>query len=120
MAGPAPIYSVADQASQAESSAWAQFSSATDGAEFWTSWLTLVCLQIERVGGGLLLLDRRPVLAGILFGALCYKPHFGMLIPVALAASGRWRAFGAAAASAAASATHKDAGGTTGCSEWAE
>jgi alpha-1,2-mannosyltransferase len=53
-------------------------------------------------GGGLLLIDRRPVLAGLLFGALCYKPHFGLLIPVALAAGGRWRAFAAAATSAAA------------------
>jgi alpha-1,2-mannosyltransferase len=53
-------------------------------------------------GGGLLLIDRRPVLAGILFGALCYKPHFGLLIPVALAAGGRWRAFAAAGASATA------------------
>ncbi len=52
-------------------------------------------------GGGLLLIDRRPVLAGILFGALCYKPHFGLLIPVALAAGGRWRAFVAAGISAA-------------------
>jgi hypothetical protein len=51
-------------------------------------------------GGGLLLIDRRPVLAGLLFGALCYKPHFGLLIPVALAAGGRWRAFAAAATSA--------------------
>ena len=26
-------------------------------------------------------------------GALCYKPHFGLLVPVALVAAGRWRAF---------------------------
>jgi hypothetical protein len=52
-------------------------------------------------GGGLLLIDRRPVLAGILFGALCYKPHFGLLIPVALASGGRWRSFAAAGVSAA-------------------
>jgi hypothetical protein len=44
-------------------------------------------------------IDRRPVLAGLLFGAVCYKPHFGLLIPVALAAGGHWRAFAAAAAS---------------------
>ena len=40
------------------------------------------------------------MLAGILFGALCYKPHFGLLIPVALVAGGRWRAFVGAALSA--------------------
>ncbi len=46
-----------------------------------------------------LLVDRRPIVAGLLFGAICYKPTFGLLIPVALAAGGRWRAFAAAAAS---------------------
>lgn len=40
----------------------------------------------------LLILDARPLLAGLLFGAVCYKPHFGLLIPVALAVSGRWMA----------------------------
>jgi hypothetical protein len=33
---------------------------------------------------------------------LCYKPHFGLLVPVALAAGGYWRAFVAAAVTAAA------------------
>jgi alpha-1,2-mannosyltransferase len=47
-----------------------------------------------------LLVDRRPVLAGLLFGLLCYKPHFGLLIPVALAAGCYWRSFAAAAVSA--------------------
>ena len=53
-------------------------------------------------GAATLLLDRRPALAGLLFGALCYKPHFGLLVPVALAAGGHWRAFAAAFLSAAA------------------
>jgi len=43
-----------------------------------------------------------PITAGLLFGALCYKPHFGLLIPLALAAGGHWRAFAAALASAGA------------------
>ena len=42
---------------------------------------------------GTALLDRRPWLAGLCLGALCYKPHFGLLIPVALIAGGHWRAF---------------------------
>ncbi len=43
--------------------------------------------------------DRRPWLAGLCFGALCYKPHLGLLIPVALIAGGHWRAvLGAAGA----------------------
>jgi hypothetical protein len=46
-------------------------------------------------------LDARPWLAGILFGLLAYKPQFGLLIPLVLAASGRWRAFGAATATVA-------------------
>jgi hypothetical protein len=49
-------------------------------------------------GGGLLLLDKRPVVGGILLGLLVYKPQFGVLIPLVLAASGRFRAFIAAAA----------------------
>lgn len=53
-------------------------------------------------GGGTLWIDRRPVLAGMLFGALCYKPQFGLLIPLALAAGGHWRAFAGAFISAAA------------------
>ena len=50
---------------------------------------------------GLAQLDRRPWLAGILFGCLAYKPQFGVLIPLALAAGGYWRAFAAAAVTVA-------------------
>jgi alpha-1,2-mannosyltransferase len=53
-------------------------------------------------GTATLLVDRRPWLSGLLFGALCYKPHFALLVPVALTAGGRWRAFAAAFASATA------------------
>ncbi len=55
-------------------------------------------LTAALIGGGLLLLDRRPVIAGILFGLLCYKPQFGLMIPLVLAATGRWRVFAAAGA----------------------
>jgi hypothetical protein len=58
-------------------------------------------LTASLFGGATLLIDRRPILAGLLFGALCYKPHFGLLIPVALAAGRCWPAFAAAAASVA-------------------
>ena len=51
-------------------------------------------------GAATLNIDRRPIVAGLLFGALCYKPHFGLLIPIALLAGGHVRAFAAAAASA--------------------
>jgi hypothetical protein len=49
---------------------------------------------------GTALLECRPWLAGICLGALCYKPHFGLLIPVALIAGGHWRAFLGAAGAA--------------------
>jgi hypothetical protein len=43
-------------------------------------------------------LDRRPAAAGLLIGLLSLKPQLGLLFPVLLVASGRWRAFSAAAA----------------------
>jgi len=49
------------------------------------------------LGGGLLLLERRPVLAGLCFGLLAYKPQFGLLLPLVLLAGRHWRAFIAAA-----------------------
>jgi alpha-1,2-mannosyltransferase len=53
-------------------------------------------LTAALLGAALVTLPRRPVLAGILFGLLAYKPQFGLLIPVALLAAGQWRAFLAA------------------------
>jgi hypothetical protein len=51
--------------------------------------------------GGLLLLERdRPYLAGIVLGALIYKPQFGVLLPLAFLAAGQWRVFVATGASA--------------------
>jgi alpha-1,2-mannosyltransferase len=55
-------------------------------------------LTAALIGGGLWLLDRKPIAAGILFGLLIYKPQFGLLLPLALAAGGYWRAFVAASA----------------------
>lgn len=54
-------------------------------------------LSAALLGGGLWLLPRRPLLAGIAFGLLVYKPQFGVLLPLALAAGGYWRSFIAAA-----------------------
>ena len=51
--------------------------------------------------GGVGLLDKRPLTAGALLGALIIKPHLALLIPFWLAAGGRWRAFIAAGVSAA-------------------
>ena len=55
-------------------------------------------LTAALIGFALTWLDRRPVVAGILFGLLAYKPQFGLLIPLVLLATGRWRTLFAAAA----------------------
>jgi Glycosyltransferase family 87 len=47
--------------------------------------------------GGVLAIDRRPVLAGVLIGLLSYKPHFGLVLPFALLALGAWRVIWVAA-----------------------
>ncbi len=53
------------------------------------------------IGGTLVLLERRQaVLAGVLLGVLTYKPHLGLLFPIALAAGGEWRTIAAAAITA--------------------
>jgi alpha-1,2-mannosyltransferase len=55
-------------------------------------------LTAALLGGALVLLDRRPLIAGILFGLLVYKPQFGLMIPIALLAGAHWRSLTAAAA----------------------
>jgi len=54
-------------------------------------------LTTALAGFALLLLDKRPRLAGVLIGLLAIKPHLALLFPLALIASGRWRSFVAAA-----------------------
>ncbi|HTT84235.1 MAG TPA: glycosyltransferase family 87 protein [Rhizomicrobium sp.] len=49
-------------------------------------------LTASIIGGTLLLLNRRPALAGLLLGLLSFKPQLGLLFPVALAFGGYWRA----------------------------
>lgn len=59
---------------------------------------TLACVLVGQNGlltaalmaGTLVLLDRRPWVAGLLLGLLTYKPHFGPLFPLVLLATGRW------------------------------
>ena len=71
-------------------------------AVFWTIGLGQnAFLTAALLGGATLLLDERPAVAGVLLGLLCYKPHLALLVPVALAAGGHWRAFGAAAVTVA-------------------
>ena len=53
------------------------------------------------IGGTLFLLVERPILAGLCLGLLTYKPHLGILFPIALLAGGYWRAMLAAGSTAA-------------------
>jgi hypothetical protein len=61
-----------------------------------TAWNFLIgqngFLTASLLGGSLLFLERRPVLAGLFIGCLTYKPQFGILLPVALVAARQWRA----------------------------
>jgi alpha-1,2-mannosyltransferase len=59
-------------------------------------------LTAALLGGALHWLNRKPWLAGVLIGCLAYKPQFGILIPIALVAGGRWSTIGAAIATVAA------------------
>jgi hypothetical protein len=70
--------------------------------------VTLVCvthgqngfLTALLLGGGLALLERRPVLAGLLLGCLIYKPQFALIVPPLLLLTRNWRAIAGAFASA--------------------
>lgn len=57
MAGTASIHSIAgEDRARAESAAWARFAAPGDSGEFCASWLALLCAQVDRVSGALLLL----------------------------------------------------------------
>lgn len=57
-------------------------------------------LSVGLLGLGLLSLEERPILAGVFFGLLTYKPQLGLLLPLALIVDSRWCAFLAATATA--------------------
>ncbi len=69
--------------------------------------VTMVCvmhghngfLTALLLGGGLLLLDNRPFVAGLLLGCLVYKPQFALLLPLLLLAARAWPAILGAAIS---------------------
>jgi hypothetical protein len=64
----------------------------------------LICLYFSQTGviaaafmiGGVGLLHRHPVLAGVAFAFLTFKPTLGVLVPLALLAGRHWIAFAAA------------------------
>jgi glycosyl transferase family 87 len=49
-------------------------------------------LTLALLGAALLTLERRPILAGVFFGLMSYKPQYGILVPIFLIVTGRWRA----------------------------
>lgn len=53
-------------------------------------------LSTGLLAGALLMIERRPVIAGILLGLLSYKPQFGIAIPFLLLAGRHWQTFIAA------------------------
>ncbi len=55
-------------------------------------------LSASLLAVGTLLVSRRPWVAGAAFGAICFKPHLAMLVPVALITGCHWRAVIAAVA----------------------
>ncbi len=57
-------------------------------------------LSTALFGAGVLCLGARPWLAGVFFGALCYKPQLAVLLPLGLLATGRWRSLAAMVATA--------------------
>src|SRR5579871_3132575 len=59
-------------------------------------------LTAALLGGTLVLLPTRPLLAGICLGLLSYKPQYGLLFPLVLIAAGQWRTFIAAGVTTAA------------------
>jgi hypothetical protein len=58
-------------------------------------------LSAALFGAALVCLPGRPLIAGMLFGVLAYKPQLAVVIPFALVAAGQWRAIAAAALTAA-------------------
>ena len=69
--------------------------------------VTLVCLMHGHngfltallLGGGLILLEKRPFIAGLLLGCLVYKPQFALVLPLLLLVLWNWRAIAGAAVS---------------------
>jgi alpha-1,2-mannosyltransferase len=59
-------------------------------------------LTAALLAGGLLLVAQRPLLAGMVFALLAYKPHLGLVLPLALIAAGAWRALATASLGVAA------------------
>jgi hypothetical protein len=59
------------------------------------------CFTAALLMAGLANLERRPILSGVCFGILTIKPQLGLLLPLMLVMTGRWRTIASAAVTAA-------------------
>ncbi len=97
--------------------ATASIATLLEGRRDWTGWLAILVspaaawvtisgqntfLSLGLFYGGLHLLPRAPVAAGILLGLLAYKPQIWVLVPLALLAARQWTALAAALGTVAA------------------
>jgi alpha-1,2-mannosyltransferase len=97
--------------------ATAAIATALEGRRDWTGWLAVLVspaaawvvlggqntfLSLGLFYGGLHLLERSPITAGILLGLLAYKPQIWVLVPLALIAARQWKALAAMSATVAA------------------
>ena len=55
------------------------------------------CLVAALLIGAFGMFERRPILAGVLFGLASIKPHLGLLVPIALISARAWRTMASAA-----------------------
>jgi hypothetical protein len=93
--------------------ATAAIATALKGWRDWPGWLAVVVspaaawvvlsgqntfLSLGLFYGGLHLLERAPIAAGILLGLLAYKPQIWVLVPLALLAARQWKALGVSVA----------------------
>ena len=87
----------------------AAIATALEGWRDWWGWLAILVspaavwtamagqntfLSLGLFYGGLRLVERAPAVAGLLLGALSYKPQLWVLVPLALIAARQWRALG--------------------------
>jgi hypothetical protein len=72
---------------------WRWLAVMTSPAAVWTALAGQnTFLSLGLLYGGLRLLDRAPMAAGMLLGVLAYKPQVWLLVPLALLAARRWQA----------------------------
>jgi hypothetical protein len=54
------------------------------------------CLTAALLSAFLVLLEEHPALSGVVLGLLTIKPHLGILVPILLVATGKWRTLASA------------------------